>query len=127
MINLLFVLIFIEMGIILSLTFATPARKISMIGLDRTKRGRGLVVSRTIAGIMLLIFSSSLYTLVKTRESVPDSIMSPTRQVLMANHLLEASLLGFSMFMGLMIDRLHYHIKDINNLRKRLDAMKQLK
>ncbi|WJX59512.1 hypothetical protein P8452_44824 [Trifolium repens] len=53
-------------------------------------------------------------------------MVNPTEEVLMEHHLLEASLMGFSLFFGLMIDRQHYYIKEITSLRKNMEKAKKL-
>ncbi|KAK2377865.1 hypothetical protein P8452_49495 [Trifolium repens] len=53
-------------------------------------------------------------------------MVNSTEEVLMAHHLLEASLMGFSLFFGLMIDRQHYYIKEITSLRKNMEKTKKL-
>ena len=43
----------------------------------------------------------------------------------MANHLLEASLMGFSLFLALMIDRLHHYIRELRLRRKNMEAVRK--
>ncbi|CBI28815.3 unnamed protein product, partial [Vitis vinifera] len=45
----------------------------------------------------------------------------------MARHLLEASLMGFLLFLALMIDRLHHYIRELRLLRKAMEAEKKIK
>ena len=76
---------------------------------------------------MLIVLSSSVYSMVKIRNrSEGTGALTPTDQVLMSRHLLEASLMGYSLFLALIIDRLHHYIRELRSLRKSMDAvMKQ--
>ncbi|TKY57316.1 endoplasmic reticulum [Spatholobus suberectus] len=126
MIQLLFTLLMIQIAFILVLSFANPMRKLLVKGLDLLKRGRGPLVTKTVAATMLVVFGSAMYTITKIQKRSKDAgIVNPTDEVLMANRLLEASLLGFSLFLGLIIDRQHYYIREINLLRKNLETAKK--
>lgn len=81
MIHLLFGLVFLEMALVVVLLFKTPLRMLLMLGLDRMKRGRGRLVAGTLAMTMVVLFTSAVYNVLGD-------------QVLMANNLLEASLMG---------------------------------
>ncbi|KAK2970930.1 hypothetical protein RJ640_004722 [Escallonia rubra] len=124
MIQLLFTLTFVEIIVILILLFRTPLRKVEIMVLDRMKQGRGPVMAKTVAATLSAVLFSSLYSISKIqRRSVDAGAVNPTDQVLLANHLLEASLMGFSLFLALMIDRLHYYIKEIYLLRNSLSGI----
>ena len=99
MIQLLFTVIFAEMALIMVLLFKTPLRKLVIMGLDRVKRGRGPIMVRTVAGTVLVVLISSVYSMMKIQKrGIDDGVVNPTDQVLMAKHLLEASLMGNSTF-----------------------------
>ncbi|XP_040987457.1 uncharacterized protein LOC121235221 [Juglans microcarpa x Juglans regia] len=123
MIHLMFTLVLAEMALILTLLFRTPLRKLVMMGLDRLKQGRGRLVANTVAATMTLLFSSIIYqaTIIHKR-SAEASMVNPTEEVLMAQRQLEASLIGFSLFLALIIDRLYYLIKELYLLRMSLEA-----
>ncbi|MFX9847077.1 hypothetical protein ABTP16_14520 [Acinetobacter baumannii] len=127
MIQPLYALVFVEVFVILLLLFRTPLRKPILFLLDRSKRGRGPVVASTAGGTLLVIMVSIIFSIsrIQTR-SLETGGVNPTDQVLLASHLLEASLLGFALFLGLMIDRIHYYIKEVRLLRKHLEAVKRL-
>ncbi|KAL9316667.1 hypothetical protein ACSQ67_017668 [Phaseolus vulgaris] len=126
MIQLLFILLIIQMALILILSFANPIRKLVAKGLDLSKQGRGPLVTKTVAATMLVVFSSTVYTITQMQKRLKDSAtVNPTDEVVMAYRLLEASLLGFSLFLGLIIDRQHYYIREINLLRKSLETAKK--
>ncbi|XP_030553380.1 uncharacterized protein LOC115757308 [Rhodamnia argentea] len=128
MIHLLFGLAFLEMALVVVLLFKTPLRMLLMLGLDRLKRGRGRLVAGTVAMTMVVVFSSAVYNVLGIQRGLADAtIINPTDQVLMANSLLEASLLGFSLFLGILIDRLHYYVKELYLLRNNLEATKKWK
>ncbi|XP_010926189.1 uncharacterized protein [Elaeis guineensis] len=127
MIQLLFALLSAEVGMVVVLLFKTPLRKLAILGLDRLKRGRGPVMVKTVAGTVLVVLASSVYSMLKIRDrSAETGFLTPTDQVLMSQNLLEASLMGYSLFLALIIDRLHHYIRELRGLRKSMEAvMKQ--
>ncbi|CAJ1962525.1 unnamed protein product [Sphenostylis stenocarpa] len=127
MIQLLFTLIFSEAAMIALLLFKTPLRKLVIMGLDRLKRGRGPLIVKTVAGTILVVLLSSVYSMVKIqkREIEEGGSVNPTDQVLMARHLLEATLMGAILFLALMIDRLHHYIRELRIRRKGMEAVKK--
>ncbi|XP_074270132.1 uncharacterized protein LOC141593081 [Silene latifolia] len=130
MIHLLFSIIFAQATIILLLLFKTPLRNLVVSGIDIIKRGRGPIVVKTVSSTIFVVFSSSVYSVFKLthRGDVDDgapSDLNPTEQVLFAKHLLEASLMGFILFLGLMIDRLHNYIRELELRRKTMEELKK--
>ncbi|OAY82409.1 hypothetical protein ACMD2_22220 [Ananas comosus] len=104
MIQLLFTVLAAEAGVVVALLFRTPLRRAALAGLDRLKRGRGPVIVRTIAAMMLVVVSSSAYSMLKIRRRSSEiGQLTPTDQVLFARHLLEASLMASNNDMGSMI------------------------
>lgn len=95
MIQLLFAVLSAEVAVAVTLLFKTPLRKLVVLGLDRLKRGRGPVMVKTIAGTVLVVLASSLYSIAKISSGSAElGALTPTDQVLMSRHLLEASLMG---------------------------------
>ncbi|KOM46535.1 uncharacterized protein LOC124833992 [Vigna umbellata] len=126
MIQPLFMLLITQMALTLVLSFANPIRKLVVKGLDLSKQGRGPLVTKTVAATMLVVFSSTVYTITEIKKRIKDTgIVNPTDEVLMAYRLLEAFFLGFSLFLGLVIDRQHYYIREINLLRRSLETAKK--
>ncbi|KAM1793344.1 hypothetical protein ACFX12_037094 [Malus domestica] len=127
MIQLLFVVILLEMVMILAFLFKTPFRKLVILGLDQIKRGRGPVVVATVAATVFVVLMTNVYGIVKIRASRIDkaAVLSPTDQVLMIKHLLDATLMGCSLFLALMIDRLHHYIRELRIRRKSMEALKK--
>ncbi|XWS12861.1 hypothetical protein CRYUN_Cryun37aG0126800 [Craigia yunnanensis] len=126
MIQLLFLVIFSEMAVIVVLSFKTPLRKLVIMGLDKVKRGRGPIMVKTVAGTVSLVMMSSVYSMMKIQKRwMDDGAANPTDQVLMAKHLLEATLMGGSLFLALMIDRLHHYIRELRLIRKNMEAVKK--
>ncbi|XP_007026129.2 PREDICTED: uncharacterized protein LOC18597186 [Theobroma cacao] len=126
MIQLLFMVVFSEMAVIVVLSFKTPLRKLVIMGLDRVKRGRGPVMVKTVAGTVSVVMMSSVYSMMKIQKRwIDDGAANPTDQVLMAKHLLEATLMGASLFLALMIDRLHHYIRELRLRRKNMEAAKK--
>lgn len=95
------------------------------MGLDRIKRGRGPIVVKTIGGTIFMVMLSTIYSVVSIRKRWidEDGNITPTDQILMAQHLLEASLMGFSLFLALMVDRLHHYIRELRMRRKSMEAV----
>ncbi|KAL0910245.1 hypothetical protein M5K25_021206 [Dendrobium thyrsiflorum] len=127
MIRILFTLLMAEVGVVVVLLFKTPLRKLAVMGLDRLKRGRGPVMLKTVAGTILIMLSSSIYSMARIKNrSTEIGGLNPTEQVLMSFHILEASLMGYSLLLALIIDRLHHYIRELRGLRKSMEAvMKQ--
>lgn len=99
MLQLLYTAIFFEMLLILTLVFKTPLRKLVIVTLDRVKRGRGPVVVTTVVATLVVVLSSSLYSMAKIQQrTIEAGIVNPTDQVLMSKHMLEASLMGTFQF-----------------------------
>lgn len=97
------------------------------MALDRLKRGRGPLMVKTIAGTLLVVLSSSIYSMLKIQKrGIEDAAaVNPTDQVLMAKHLLEATLMGAVLFLALMVDRLHHYIRELRIRRKSMEAVKK--
>ncbi|XP_057455845.1 uncharacterized protein LOC130747043 [Lotus japonicus] len=126
MLQLLYTAIFSEMLLILTLVFKTPLRKLVIVSLDRVKRGRGPIVVTTVGVTLIIVLASSLYSMAKIQErTIEAGVLNPTDQVLFSKHLLEASLMGFVLFLSLMIDRLHHYIRELRLLRKTMEAVKK--
>ncbi|KAK1322332.1 hypothetical protein QJS10_CPA03g00699 [Acorus calamus] len=130
MIQLLFTLLGGEALVVFALLVRSPLRKLAIMGLDRAKRGRGPVIVQTVTVTILIVLSSSVFSMVKimNRSADPEGggVATPTDQVLMSRHLLESTLMGYFLFLALLIDRLHHYIKEIRRLRKGMEAaMKQ--
>lgn len=95
MIHVLFSLVFVEMALILALLFRTPMRNLLIIGIDQLKRGRGPLVAKTVAATLLAVFSAILYSVMEIRKREMEAgVLNSTDEVLMAQRLLEASLMG---------------------------------
>ena len=112
---------------IVLLLFKTPLRKLVIMGLDRLKRGRGPLMVRTVAGTLVVVLSSSIYSMftIQKRGIEDAGAVNPTDQVLMAKHLLEATLMGAVLFLALIIDRLHHYIRELQIRRKSMEAVKK--
>ncbi|KMT04135.1 hypothetical protein BVRB_8g185850 [Beta vulgaris subsp. vulgaris] len=115
---------------IMLLLFKSPLRKLVIAVLDKIKRGRGPIVVKTVSATISIFFISTLYSTLKIQrrgigeDGAPDAL-NPTDQVLFSKHLLEASLMGFILFLSLMIDRLHHYIRELRLRRKTMEAVKK--
>ncbi|KZV56397.1 hypothetical protein F511_00394 [Dorcoceras hygrometricum] len=127
MIQPLYGLVFAEVAVILLLLFRTPLRKPLLMLLDRLKQGRGPIVASTAGATLFIIMASLLFNINRIQDrSEEGGSGNSADQILYANQLLEASLLGFALFLALMIDRIHYYIKEVRMLRKHLEAVKNM-
>ncbi|KAF7805788.1 B-cell receptor-associated protein 31-like [Senna tora] len=126
MIQVLYTVIFGQMLLIVILLFRSPLRKLLIIALDRAKRGRGPIVVSSIGATLLVVLASSLSTMAEIRRRVDEGgLLNPTDEVLLSKNMLEASLMGFVLFLSLMIDRLHHYIRELRLLRKTMEAAKK--
>lgn len=81
---------------------------------------------KTVAATVFAVLLSSVYSMVKIQQrTIEAGAINPTDQVLMSKHMLEASLMGFLLFLSLMIDRLHHYIRELRLLRKTTEAAKK--
>lgn len=127
MIQLLFLVIFVE-GVMafLLLVKIGPLRDLVIKSLDQLKMGKGPATVKTIAGTMSVILLSSLMSIVKIQnKGAKLGTMSPMDQVLWRTHLLEASLMGFTLFLGFLIDRIHHYLQKLIYLRSNAGASKE--
>ncbi|XP_045806218.1 uncharacterized protein LOC123899189 [Trifolium pratense] len=126
MLQLLYAVIFVEMLMIMSFLFKTPLRNLVIISLNKVKRGQGPVVVKTVAAALVVMLCSALYSMYKIRRLSLEgvAIVDPTDQVLLSNHVLQASLLGFVLFLSMVIDRLHHYIRELRVLRKSMETAK---
>ncbi|XP_012070866.1 uncharacterized protein LOC105632986 isoform X1 [Jatropha curcas] len=128
MISALFCVVFGEISVIVTLLFRSPMRKVLMVGIDYMKRGRGQLVAKTVAATLFGVFSAILYSVMQIQKRTLESgVVNPTDEVLLAERLLEATLMGFSLFLAMMADRLHYYIKELYRVRKEVEQLKRLK
>ncbi|XP_054791383.1 uncharacterized protein LOC129297015 isoform X2 [Prosopis cineraria] len=126
MIQSLFTVIFLEAVAIMMILFKTPLRKLVIMGLDRVKRGRGPVMAKTMGGTVLVMLLSSVHSILKIQKRrIEDGAINPTYQVIVAKHLVEATLMGAVLFLALMVDRLHHYIKELQIRRNNMEAMKK--
>ncbi|XP_071726053.1 uncharacterized protein [Rutidosis leptorrhynchoides] len=124
MIYLFFAVLFIEMIMILLLLFKTPLRKLLILGLDRAKRGTAPLIVKSVGATVFVIMMYNVYSVTEIQRR-PADIINPTDQIILAYHMLEASLMGFSLFLSLMIDRLHHYIRELRILRKTMETAKK--
>lgn len=95
MIQVLYTVIVAQMALILTLLFRTPLRKLVIITLDRLKRGRGPIMVKTIAATVVVVLTSSVYSIIKIQHrTIEGGVANPTDEVLLSKHMLEASLMG---------------------------------
>ena len=93
MIQLLFILMLSEMAAILLLLFKTPLRKLLIMAFDRAKRGRAPLVVKSVAATVFVIMMYNVYA-VRDIQSRPIESHNTTDQILLADYMLQASLMG---------------------------------
>lgn len=100
MLPLLYSLVFVEMAVSLTLLFKTPLRSLLVMCLDAVKRGKGLIMAESVAGTLFVVLISSVYSIITIKKrSIDAGAVTPTDQVLLANHILEVTLMGNSSFL----------------------------
>ncbi|KAH7576375.1 hypothetical protein JRO89_XS01G0047300 [Xanthoceras sorbifolium] len=127
MIQLLFLVLFAEGALaFLLLVKIGPLRELVIKSLDQLKMGKGPATVKTIAGTMSVILLSSLMSIVKIQnKGAKLGTMSPMDQVLWRTHLLEASLIGFTLFLGFIVDRMHHYLTKLIRLRSNAGSSKE--
>ncbi|XP_057809013.1 uncharacterized protein LOC131023484 [Salvia miltiorrhiza] len=101
-----------------------PFRELVIKGLDQVKMRRATVL--TIAGTIFVILLSDLFSILKIQnKGTKHGTMTPMDQVLWRTNLLEATLMGFSLFLGFLIDRMHHYIQKLIKLRSNTGVSKQ--
>lgn len=127
MIQLLFFVLFVEGALLfLMLVKIGPLRELVMKSLEQLKMGKGPATVKTIAGTMSVILLSSFMSIVKIQnKGAKLGTMSPMDQVLWRTHLLEASLMGFTLFLGFVIDRVHHYLQKLIMLRSKEGVSKE--
>ncbi|CAI9770649.1 unnamed protein product [Fraxinus pennsylvanica] len=101
-----------------------PLRELVMKGLDQVKMRRGTVL--TIAGTIFVILFSNLVSILKIQNKGSKlGTMTPMDQVLWRTNLLEATLMGFSLFLAFLIDRMHHYMQKLIKLRSSSGDSKQ--
>ncbi|XP_057964832.1 uncharacterized protein LOC131155603 [Malania oleifera] len=127
MIQLLFLVLLAEGVVALFLMVKIgPLRELVMRGLDQVKMGKGPAYVKTIACTMSVILFSSVWSILKIQNKGSKlGTMTPMDQVLWRTHLLEASLIGFSLFLGFVIDYLHHYLQKLVGLRSTVGDLKK--
>lgn len=120
MIQLLYLLLFVEGAVALLLMVKVgPLREMAMNGLDQLKTGKGLAAVKTLACTLSVIMASNIASIVTIQNrGLKLGTVSPMDQVLWRTHLLEASLIGYTLFLALVIDHLHHYLRKLIGLKK---------
>ncbi|KAK6163161.1 hypothetical protein DH2020_000025 [Rehmannia glutinosa] len=101
-----------------------PLRELVIKGLDQVKMRRATVL--TIAGTIFVILLSNLFSILKIQnKGAKHGAMTPMDQVLWRTNLLEATLMGFSLFLGFLIDRMHHYMQKLIKIRSKTGVSKQ--
>ncbi|KAL7601513.1 hypothetical protein Lser_V15G24981 [Lactuca serriola] len=124
MIYLLFTVLFAEMIIILLLLFKTPLREPLVAGLDGFKQGKAQLAVTSVGATVFVVMMYNIYTVVEIRSCSADAVDSPNR-VILAFRILEASLMGVSLFLLVMIESLHQFIKPVVILTETITASRK--
>ncbi|EPS57633.1 hypothetical protein M569_17183, partial [Genlisea aurea] len=101
-----------------------PLRDLAMKCLDQVKMRKATVL--TIAGTVFVILLSDLFSIAKIQnKGAKHGAMTPMDQVLWRTNLLEATLMGLTLFLGFLIDRMHHYMHKLIKLRSSTGASKQ--
>lgn len=126
MIQLLLMVVLVE-GVVALLLMVKigPLRELVMKGLDQLKMGKGPATLKTLACTMAVIMVSSVTSMAKIQNrGLKVGTVTPMDQVLWKTHLLEALLMGYMLFLGFVIDRLHHCLRKLILLRETVGASK---
>nr|ACG37455.1 B-cell receptor-associated protein 31-like containing protein [Zea mays] len=119
MIHLLFLVLFAEGAVALLLMVKVgPLRELAMRVVDQVKTGKGPATVKTLACTLSVILMSNVASILKIQNRGLKLTVSPMDQVLWRTHLLEASLIGYTLFLAFVIDRLHHYLQKLMTLRK---------
>ncbi|XP_024979891.1 uncharacterized protein LOC112516880 isoform X2 [Cynara cardunculus var. scolymus] len=99
----------------------SPLQERLLVELDGLKQGRAQLAVKSVTATVFVVMMYILYTVVQIHSRCGDAVDSPNRAIL-AYLVLEASLIGFSLFLLLIIDGLHQYTKEVNILTKTLSA-----
>lgn len=127
MIQLLFLVLFAE-GVVALLLMVKigPLRELVMRSLDQLKTGKGPATVKTLACTLSVLLASSITSILKIQNrGTKLGTVTPMDQVLWRTHLLEASLIGYTLFLGLVIDRLHHYLRKMVTLKKTVGISKE--
>ncbi|GLJ15707.1 hypothetical protein SUGI_0258570 [Cryptomeria japonica] len=95
-----------------------PISKVAR-SINYASSSRFTAVIGTLAGTMFVILGSSITSIMKIQgRSRELGAVTPTDQILMKTHMLEASLMGYALLLGFLIDRLHYFVRRVDALKK---------
>lgn len=91
------------------------------------KRGKGPIIMKTVSGTIFILFVTTVHSIIDAtgRGDAEPGKLNPTDQIIMVRHLLDSSLMGFILFLELMIDRLHQYIRELGQLRKTMEVSKK--
>lgn len=119
MIQLLTIVVIVEgiVAVLFSIDVA-PIRKV-VRRINYAASSKISAVVGTLAGTMFVILGSSINSIMKIQgRSKEFGAVTPTDQILMKTHMLEASLMGYALLLGLLIDRLHYFVQRVDTLKR---------
>lgn len=127
MIPLLFLVLFAEGAVALLLMVKIgPLRELAMRGVEQVKTGKGPATVKTLACTLSVILMSSVAAIVRIQNRGHKiGNVSPMDQVLWRTHLLEASLIGYTLFLAFVIDRLHHYLQKLITLRKSANTSRE--
>uniref|UniRef100_A0A0E0KLJ4 Endoplasmic reticulum transmembrane protein n=1 Tax=Oryza punctata TaxID=4537 RepID=A0A0E0KLJ4_ORYPU len=127
MIQLLFLVVLAEAAVALLLMVKVgPLREAAMRGVEQAKTGKGPATVKTLACTLSVILMSSVASILKIQNrGFKLGTVSPMDQVLWRTHLLEASLIGFTLFLAFVIDRLHHYLQKLITLRKATNTSRE--
>lgn len=129
MINLLFCVVSLEAGAALLLMLQMPAilhiPLMWAIQLFNTG-GRLSALPRTFAVTMALILAPTLYNIFTIHRRIAKlGAPTPADHFMLRTYLLEASLIGFSLFLAMVTSQLHSQLCEIGSLRSKVETLKK--
>lgn len=119
--------VLIEGGIALLLMFRfPPCYLLLMKGIDVLKTGRGPALIRTLVGTVSIVLATTLSNMYKIEKRI-SKLGSPTPvdHFMLRTYLLEVSLMGYSLFLALIISHMHHQFQQIDSLKVNIETLKK--
>ncbi|KAG6551325.1 hypothetical protein Mapa_007111 [Marchantia paleacea] len=107
-----------------------PLVKTACLIVDISKTTKGSAVSKTLAATLFVLLASSIATFVKARQHMlehhgSEVHGSPAEFFMMRTAELESALSGFILLLALMINRVHFFLREASGLKLSLEVVKK--
>lgn len=127
MITLFIAIVLMEGGVALLLMLPLPPfHKLVVKGIDILTTARASAVVRTLAGTLAIILASTISSIYKIETRISKfGSPTPADHFMLRTYLLEAFLMGFCLFLMLVISQLHHQLQEICSLKLNIETLKK--